>query len=392
MKAAAVLVLSAVMVCTAACGSGGSSSGGSSQDTAAAGTLLIGGIGPLTGDASVYGQSVRNGAQLAVDTINGKGGVSGIRLQLDFKDDENKPENAVSCYNSLKSEGMKLLLGPATSQSCLSVEEQSYIDSLFQIVPTATADECTRNENVFRICASSTKIGTAAVRYIVSKSIGKKAAVIYDSSSEYSSGLYDTFRSEASAEGLDIVETQTFTSDNRTDFSVQIQKIRESGADILFLPILSKEAALILKQSGASSLSGMKVIGCDGIDSLVDELGSDSKLAEGVCLISSFCANGTDDKTVSFVKAYKAAYNDAVPNQYAADAYDAVLTIRAVLEASDIKSADIDAANLCSKLKDSMTMISVDGLTGTLKWSVNGDVDNDPRIMVIKDGVCSTIS
>jgi len=392
-RAAAVIALCAAAVCTAACGkSGQSSSGGSSSGEPAAGTMLIGGIGPLTGDESVYGQSVRNGAQLAVDTINDKGGINGIRLQLDFKDDENKSENALSCYGTLKSEGMKILLGPVTSKSCLSVAEQSSMDSIFQIVPTATADECTRNENVFRICVNNTKIGNAAVKFIAGKSIGTKAAVIYDSSSEYSSGLYETFRSEASAEGLTIAEAQAFTSDNNQDFSVQIQKIKDSGADVLFLPVLSKEAALILKQFGKSSLSGMRVIGCDGMDGLVEQLGSDKDLAEGVYLVSSFCAGGTDDKTASFVKAYKDAYNDAAPNQYAADAYDAVSTIKAVLEASDIKSADIDSANLCSKLKESMTMISVDGLTGTLKWTGSGDVDLDPRIMIIKDGACSTLS
>ena len=187
------------------------------------GTLKIGGIGPTTGDAAVYGLAVKNAAQLAVDEINAAGGVNGMTLELNFQDDESDAEKAVNAYNTLKDWNMQVLVGTVTSTPCIAVAEKSAADNLFQLTPSGSAVECIANENVFRVCFSDPNQGKASAQYIGENSLASKVAVIYDSSSVYSSGIYETFAAEAANQNIEIVAAEAFTADSNKDFTVQIQ-------------------------------------------------------------------------------------------------------------------------------------------------------------------------
>lgn len=389
MKKYLTRVLAAALACTmvmglTACGS--KSSSDSSTSGSSDNTLVIGGIGPLTGGAAIYGQAVKNGAQLAVDEINAAGGVNGMTLKLNFQDDENDAEKAANAYNTLKDDGMKLLVGTVTSTPCVAVGALSNNDKIFQLTPSGSSVACTQYDNVFRVCFNDPNQGTASAKYISEKNLAKKVAVIYDSSDVYSSGIYEKFAAEAQADGLSVVEAQAFTADNKTDFSVQVQKVQESGAELLFLPIYYQEAALILEQAQKANLK-TTIFGCDGLDGLIKQLGDKSSLAEGVILLTPFAADATDDKTVKFTKAFKAAYNDETPNQFAADAYDAIYTVKSALEEAGVKDASIDASKLCDKMKDAMVKITVEGVTGTMTWTADGEPTKEPKAMVIKNGV-----
>lgn len=385
----AAVLAGAMVFGLSACGgssSGSTASGSTSGSTSSDNTLVIGGIGPVTGGAAIYGQAVKNGAQLAVDEINAAGGVNGITLKLNFQDDENDAEKAANAYNKLKDSGMKLLVGTVTSTPCIAVGELSHNDNIFQLTPSGSAVDCTQYDNAFRICFNDPNQGTASAKYIADNKLATKVAVIYDSSDVYSSGIYEKFAAEASSVGLDVVEAQAFTADNKTDFSVQVQKVQESGAQLLFLPIYYQEAALILEQADKAGLK-TKIFGCDGLDGLIDQLGDKSSLAEGVILLTPFAADATDDKTVKFVEAFKKAYSNETPNQFAADAYDAVYTIKSALEEAGVKDASIDASKLCDLMKAAMVKISVDGVTGSMTWDASGEPTKDPKAMVIKNGV-----
>lgn len=346
------------------------------------GTMVIGGIGPVTGGAAVYGNAVKNGIQLAVDEINAAGGVNGIKLELNFQDDEHNEEKAVNAYNTLKDKDMKLLIGTVTSNPCVAVAAETVKDNMFQLTPSGSAVDCVSNDNAFRVCFNDPNQGTASAQYIAQNNVASKVAVIYDSSDVYSTGIYEKFNAEAAVQGIEVVAAEAFTADSKTDFSVQIQKVQESGAELLFLPIYYQEAALILQQANKAGLE-VKYFGCDGLDGLIDQLGEDVAIAEDVMLLTPFAADAQDEKTVAFTTAYKNAYNNEIPIQFAADGYDAVYAVKAAMEQANITDASISASDLCDALKTAMTEISLEGVTGNITWDADGEPTKDPKAMKI---------
>ena len=375
---AAVLALTFLAACFTACGSKGT--GSSSSDGK---TLKIGSSGPLTGDAAAYGIAVKNGIQLAVDEINAAGGVNGMKLEFQMEDDEADAEKAVNAYNTLKDNGMKVFIGTVTTGACLSVISQTKADNMFQITPSASAAKVIANDNCFQVCFTDPNQGTASADYIASKGLATKVAVIYNSSDAYSSGIYDNFKAEAAAKGLDLVASEAFTGDSKQDFSSQLSKIKASGAELIFLPIYYQEASLILSQAKNAGITA-KFFGCDGLDGLIGKI-SNKADAEGVMLLTPFAADATDENVKKFVSAYKTAYNGETPDQFAADGYDAVFAIAAALKDAGITSENKD--NLTSRLVASMLKISVDGVTGKMSWTADGETTKDAKAMVIKDGV-----
>lgn len=380
MKKFTAVALAAVMAATGLAGCGQKANETSSEDT-----LVIGGIGPLTGGAASYGQAVKNGAQLAVDEINEAGGVNGIKLKLEFEDDEHDAEKSVNAYNTLKDKGMKVLVGTVTSTPCVAVAAKTAEDNMFQLTPSGSSVDCVANDNAFRVCFSDPNQGVASAQYIAENNIASKVAVIYNSSDVYSQGIYEKFVAEAANRNIEVVDAEAFTKDSATDFSVQLQKIKSSGAELVFLPIYYQEAALILTQADKAGLD-TKFFGCDGLDGIIDQLGDNVALANGVMLLTPFAADAKDEKTVKFVEAYKAKFNNETPIQFAADAYDAVYTVKAAMEDAGITDASISVSDLCEKLKASMVKISVDGVTGSMTWNADGEPTKEPKAMVVQDG------
>ena len=385
------LSLAAVMAgsCLTACGDSSKSDAKSGGDE---NTIVIGGSGPLTGSAAQYGVAVKNAAQLAVDEINEAGGVNGVKFKLVFEDDEaDGGDKAVNAYNSLRDKGMQVMLGTVTTGSCLAVIDKTKSDNIFQITPSASAQDVIKNDNTFQVCFTDPNQGKASADYIADNGIAKKIAVIYDSSDAYSSGIYNTFKSEASEKGLDIVAEQSFTKDSKTDFSAQISAAKSADADLIFLPIYYQEASLILAQCKSADYSP-KFFGCDGLDGILAVENFDKSLAEGVMLLTPFAADAEDDATQKFVKAYKEKYNNETPNQFAADAYDGVKIIAKLVEKESVKG-DMSASDICDKLKKAITDgFSYDGLTGKgMTWSTDGAVSKNPKAVVIKDGNYSAL-
>ena len=352
-------------------------------ENAAGGTLKIGSIGPLTGSAAVYGTAVANAAQLAVDEVNAAGGVNGVQLELNFQDDECDAEKSVNAYNTLKDWGMQMLVGAVTSGCSIAVSEYSKDDNMFQLTPSGSAVECVQYDNAFRVCFSDPNQGLASAQYIGENNLATKVAVIYDSSDIYSSGIYEKFAAEAANQNFEIVSAEAFTADNKTDFSVQLQKAKDAGADLVFLPIYYTEASLILSQADKMGYAP-QFFGCDGLDGILNVENFDTSLAEGVMLLTPFAADADDEKTQAFVSAYKEAYGDT-PNQFAADTYDAIYAIKAAAEKAGI-TADMSASDICDAMKSAMTEITVNGLTGNITWSADGEPTKEPKAVKIVNG------
>lgn len=347
-------------------------------------TFKIGGIGPMTGSAAVYGTAVMNSIEIAVDEINEAGGVNGYQLEFNAQDDEHDAEKSVNAYNTLKDWGMQMLLGTVTSAPCIAVEAEAVNDNMFLLTPSATAVESISGENAFRVCFSDPAQGTASAKFIGEHGMGEKVAVIYDSSDVYSSGIYGAFQAEAENQPFEIVAAEAFTADSKTDFSVQLQKAKDAGADLVFLPFYYNEAALVLKQASDMGYEPTW-FGVDGMDGILSVEGFDTSLAEGVTLLTPFSANAEDEKTQNFVKKYQDLYGE-VPNQFGADAYDGVYILKAALEKAEA-TPDMDYSEICDLLKASMQEITFDGVTGTgITWGADGEPVKDPIVVQIKDG------
>ena len=345
-------------------------------------SFKIGVTGPLTGAAAAYGNAVVNGAKLAADEINAAGGVNGYTFEVNGQDDENDTEKAINAYNTLKDWGMQIFVGTTTSKPCIAVAAETANDNMFQITPSGSAVECVANDNVFRVCFADPDQGTASAKYIGEHKLATKVAIIYDSSTEYSSGLREAFVNEAANQGIEVVADEAFTADTNTDFSVQLDKAKDAGADLVFLPIYYQEASIILKQASDKEFAPV-FFGCDGMDGILSVENFDKSLAEGLMLLTPFST--TEETSKAFTDAYVAAYG-IDPNQFAADSYDAVYAVKAAIEQSGV-TPDMSVSDICEGLKTAMTEIKIDGLTGAdMTWNAAGEPNKAPKAVMIENG------
>ena len=353
-------------------------------------TLKIAHIGPTTGAAALYGLATQHGAEIAVDEINAAGGK--FQIELINEDDEHNVEKVINAYNAALDAGAQMILGTTTSKPCEAAGALGYTERVFFLTPSASStaviglsegsDEDT-NDNVFQVCFTDPNQGSASAQYIADHKLGTKIAVIYNNADVYSTGIRETFVAKAADLGLEIVSEETFT-DETTDFTVQVGKAQEAGAEIVFLPRYYTPASLILKTAADKNYKPI-FFGVDGMDGILSVEGFDTSLAEGVMLLTPFVATAEDEKTVNFVTKYQEKFNE-IPIQFAADAYDGIYILIAAAEKAGITS-DMSAEECCDLLIAAMKEIEVEGLTGTMTWDESGAVTKTPMAATIINGV-----
>ena len=380
------LTMAMVMaISLAACG------GSNSSESTDGNSFKVGVIGPLTGDAAIYGTCVANSAQIAVDEINALGG--DIQFELMTEDDVNDAETSVNAYNALMDDGMQLLVGTVTTQPALSVVPLAYEDRVFTITPSASGDDVIAindNDNVFQICFTDSNQGSRSAQYIDENFENPQIAIIYKNDDQYSIGIRDNFKAEADARGMSIVYEGTFTTASQTDFNVQLAAAQSAGADLLFLPIYYTPASAILTQANTLGYKPT-FFGVDGMDGILTAKNFDASLAEGVYLLTPFSADAEDEMTQNFVTKYQEAYG-GTPNQFGADAYDAIYTLYQAIQAAGV-TADMATEDICDALIEVMPTISVTGLTSAgseMTWDENGAVSKDPTAVIIENGTYVT--
>ena len=349
-------------------------------------TFKIGVIGPMTGDYAQYGLGVYHAVQLAAEEVNANGGFNGYNVEvLAAGDDQGDPEKAVNAYNDLLDKGMQMLCGTVTSGACIAVGAEA-AESTFLFTPSGTAVDCiTSGSNEFRMCFTDPAQGTKSAEFIGKHKLATKVAVLYDSSADYNSGVNDAFVAAAEDNGLEVAADEAYTADSNTDFSVQLKKIKDSGAELLFLPNYYSDNALILQQAHDAGMDDMKKFGVDGMDGILGVENFDTSLAEGVMLLTPFSATSDDEKSKAFVDAYEAANKDEVPNQFAADAYDVIYAMQLAANDAGI-TPDMSNEDISAAMSASMLNIELDGLTGKAKWTEDGECDKEPKAFEIKDG------
>ena len=393
MKKYLALAMAFVLVVAVFAGCGNSSAGTATTAPAApagdaapagTGTVKIGMSGPLTGGASAYGLAVKAGMEVAVEEINAKGG---LQIEFNAQDDEADGEKAVSAYNVLKDWGMQVMAGQVTTGSALVVAPESAADNMFNLTPSASAESLAlTGDNIFQMCFTDPNQGASAAELVSTKFAGSKVGIIYDSSDDYSSGLYKGFSEKAAELGVEIVATTSFTADNKADLSTQVTQCKDAGADLVFLPIYYTEASQILSYANKIGYAP-KFFGCDGMDGILTVEGFDTALAEGLVLMTPFDANASDEATQSFVTKFKEKMDGLVPNQFAADGYDVIYAIYNGLTNAGATGSE-SSEELCTMLKEQFATMTVDGLTGTgMHWDANGMISKAPAAVVIENGV-----
>ena len=355
--------------------------------SASSGTIKVGAIGPLTGDYAQYGNAVANGIQVAIDEINAKGG---LQFELLSEDDQGDPTMSVNAYNVEMEKGMQVLLGTTTSGACAAVADVAKDERVFLLTPSASNPVVNEGkDNVYQVCFTDPNQGASAAQTIKSLGVGEKIAVIWNNAQDYSTSIYQSFMGKAKEIGLEVVSDTTFSDDSNADFSVQLQDAANAGADLVFLPIYYTPIVAIMQQADAAGY-GFKFFGVDGMDGLLSVEGFNTALAEGSYMLTPFDANKTDELTSAFVSTYKAKYGDT-PNQFAADAYDAMYIFYAACQDLGF-TAETSAQDICEAMIPWMQTYTYTGLTGEgMVWTADGCVSKVATAYIIKDGAYASV-
>ena len=343
--------------------------------------LKIGVIGPFTGAAAIYGNACKFGAQVAADEINAMGG---LQIELLAEDDEHDAEKSVNAYNTVMDQGAQMIVGTTTTTPCIAVSAVAYEERVFMLTPSASSAKVPEGkDNMYQVCFEDPAMGIFSAQIISENKLGENVAVIYNNADDYSTGIYQNFKTKSEELGLNIVSETTFTDDT-TDFSVQVTAAKDAGADLVFLPIYYTPASMIL--ATAKSMDYAPVFfGVDGMDGILAMEGFDASLADGVILLTPFSAFSEDEHTVDFVAKYQAVSGGETPNQFAADAYDAVYALYNASLAAGIDGST-SPEDACEKLIEQFATLNYVGLTGDMTWTPDGKVSKLPNAYVIKDG------
>lgn len=376
MKKMFALVMAVLMVAAmfAACGNASADRGDA---------IVIGLTGPFTGDNAVYGNAVKWGMEIAVEEINAKGG---LQIVFEAQDDVSDNEKAGNAYNLLKDKGLQIFAGAVTTGPCNTIAPMAVNDQIFMMTPSGSAESIPMaGANVFQMCFTDPNQGAASAELIVSNKLGTKVGILFDASTDYSTGVKDSFTAKASELGLEVAVTTSFDA-NAADMKTQLQKIKDASCDLVFMPIYAAQAVTVLKNANEMGMSAMTFLGCDGMDGVLTQENFDTSLAEGLIMMTPFAADADDAATVSFVEKYKAKSGGEIPNQFAADGYDVIYVIYEACVAKGI-TGKTSNADTCAALVEYFKTCTFDGLTGkNMTWDANGLVNKVPAAVVVQNG------
>ncbi len=357
------------------CGGSGSASGTSSD------VIKIGWIGSLTGDQAVWGTCESNTIKMLIEQVNADGGILGKQVEGIYYDTKGDAAEAVNAVKRLISQdNVVAILGPNASGQALAISSVLDQYKVSDIATVATNPKVTVNDDGtvknynFRVCFIDPYQGAVAAGYAYDKLGLKNAAILYDVASDYSQGFTEFFEKTFTDKGGKIVAKEGF-KEGDVDFRPQLSKIKEANPDVILMPYYYKEVALSANQARDLGITAT-LMGGDGWPS--DQLMTMAKDAiEGSYIVNHLDFNDPEVKPLQ--DAYKAKYNLPMElNGYMA--HDAFLLLKAAI--NDANSAEPE------KITESLTKVSVEGVTGTIK--ISPDTHNpdgkEAAIVRIEDG------
>ena len=350
---------------------------GANQSQEESSTIKVGGMGPLTGSAAMYGITVDKGAKLAFEEINANGGVLGKKFEYISLDEKADPIEAVNAYNKLTDEGVVAILGSVTSKPTLAVAELAAQDGIPMITPTGTQINITdAGPNIFRVCFTDPYQGSTLAKFSKDKLGAKTAAIMVNTSSDYSDGIANAFIKQAEKEGIKVVAKEGY-SDGDKDFKAQLTKINSENPDILVVPEYYELSALIATQAREIGMNST-FVGPDGWDGIIGALDSSSySIVDNSYFTNHYSTEDSNEKVQSFLKKYREKYNEE-PTAFSALAYDTVYVLKNAID----KAGTTDKAELTKAIKAS----DMDGVTGHLTFDENNNPIKAVTIIKVQDG------
>jgi len=350
--------------------------------------FVIGVSGPLTGGAAMYGQAVVNSAQMAVDEINAAGGLNGVMFKLVATDDMHDATKISTNYSSLYEGGMQVSLGTVTTDPGLEFKHLSADDNVFFLTPSASGDKIPENPNGFQMCFADGNQGKVAADFVNENFAGQTIGACYKSDDAYSKGIFDQFMDNLD-DSVTVVDT-TFTEANATDFSTQIDTLKD--CKFIFMPTYSTPASLFMTQGKDIMPADAVYYGCDGFDGIGNIEGFDiNAIPQSVTMLSHFNSKAESGPAKEFIDKYTAKHGADTLNQFGASAYDCVYAIygamKAAMDAGKDIPVTISASDLCEILKEQFTggYTLTDAVTGeSITWEDNGYVNKIAIQYVIK--------
>ena len=372
-SAAAVMALS-----LAGCSGGSMDDSSSSSAKASGDSITIGTVTTNSGTAAAYGEAEVKGFELAVSEINAKGGINGKKVKLESMDDKGDATGASNAYNKLAGDNNVLAVaGPTISATTAAVAPLADQSKLVTIAPAATSDSIETGNYLFRTCFKDSYQGEVAARFAAENLKVKKVAVLYGTGDPYSSGVGEAFAKAAEKLGLEVVDKESSSSADDTEYSAQLQKIQASGAELLYAPYYYSVAGpYIIPQARSVGFEGY-VMGPDGYDGL--KLTGDKSQYNKTYYTTHYSADdNTNTKVQDFIKSYKSK-NNAEPNTFAALGYDTIYMIKQAIEKAGENATREDVRNAVAGM-------TFDGVTGKFTMDKSGSPTKSVTVLEMKDG------
>ena len=372
-SAAAVMALS-----LAGCSGGSMDDSSSSSAKASGDSITIGTVTTNSGTAAAYGEAEVKGFELAVSEINAKGGINGKKVKLESMDDKGDATEASNAYNKLAGDNNVLAVaGPTISATTAAVAPLADQSKLVTIAPAATSDSIETGNYLFRTCFKDSYQGEVAARFAAENLKVKKVAVLYGTGDPYSSGVGEAFAKAAEKLGLEVVDKESSSSADDTEYSAQLQKIQASGAELLYAPYYYSVAGpYIIPQARSVGFEGY-VMGPDGYDGL--KLTGDKSQYNKTYYTTHYSADdNTNTKVQDFIKSYKPK-NNAEPNTFAALGYDTIYMIKQAIEKAGENATREDVRNAVAGM-------TFDGVTGKFTMDKSGSPTKSVIVLEMKDG------
>ena len=372
-SAAAVMALS-----LAGCSGGSMDDSSSSSAKASGDSITIGTVTTNSGTAAAYGEAEVKGFELAVSEINAKGGINGKKVKLESMDDKGDATEASNAYNKLAGDNNVLAVAsPTISATTAAVAPLADQSKLVTIAPAATSDSIETGNYLFRTCFKDSYQGEVAARFAAENLKVKKVAVLYGTGDPYSSGVGEAFAKAAEKLGLEVVDKESSSSADDTEYSAQLQKIQASGAELLYAPYYYSVAGpYIIPQARSVGFEGY-VMGPDGYDGL--KLTGDKSQYNKTYYTTHYSADdNTNTKVQDFIKSYKSK-NNAEPNTFAALGYDTIYMIKQAIEKAGENATREDVRNAVAGM-------TFDGVTGKFTMDKSGSPTKSVTVLEMKDG------
>ena len=349
--------------------------GGGTSDT---GPIRVGVYADLSGQTSSFGQSTKNGVQMAADEINKSGGINGRQIELVIEDDQGLPAQAATVVTKLINQNkVHALLGEVASSNSLAAAPTAQSAKIPMITPSSTNPKVTQvGDYIFRVCFIDPFQGEVMAKFAANTLKAKTAAIFLDTNADYSRGLAQFFEESFTRLGGKVIERQSYTQTDQ-DFKGQLTSIRSANPDVIFVPGYYGQVGVIAKQAKELGIKA-PLLGGDGWDApQLWQLG-------GANLNGSYMANhySVDDPSPmvqKFAADYKARFNNVAPDAIAALAYDAMKVL-----ADAIRRAGTTDGQ---KLRDAIAATSnFAGVTGNITINAERNAVKPAVVFELRDG------